>query len=59
MDAAEQDLDAKLYKASDTLLQELTHKLPLVILNPSGAPRRRVLDSKCEELRLLVSLPRG
>ncbi|EXJ84183.1 hypothetical protein A1O3_04850 [Capronia epimyces CBS 606.96] len=56
MDAAEHDLDAKLYKASSTLLQELGHKLPLLIFNPRTTRRLRVLDSKCEELRLLVSL---
>ncbi|OAG44468.1 hypothetical protein AYO21_01464 [Fonsecaea monophora] len=57
MDAAEHDLDAKLYKASGTLLSELQHKLPLLLCHPVTVPPRRrlrVLDSKCEELNLLL-----
>ncbi len=57
MDAAEHDLDAKLYKASSVLLQEIQHKLPLLLFKPDGnrATRRLyVLDQKCEELSLLV-----
>jgi len=54
MDAAEHDLDAKLYKASGILLQELSHKLPLLLFNPGKTRRLQVLDSKCDELRLLV-----
>ncbi|EXJ78754.1 hypothetical protein A1O1_09156 [Capronia coronata CBS 617.96] len=54
MDAAEQDLDVKLYKASGTLLQELGHKLPLLVNTPKKTRRLRVIDSKCEELRLLL-----
>ncbi|KIX08563.1 uncharacterized protein Z518_03219 [Rhinocladiella mackenziei CBS 650.93] len=57
MDAAEHDLDAKLYKASGSLLLEIQRKLPLLIfnpLNPSGSPRVCVLDSKCYEVRLLL-----
>ncbi|OAL17752.1 hypothetical protein AYO22_11280 [Fonsecaea multimorphosa] len=59
MDAAEHDLDAKLYKASGTLLTEFQQNLPL-LLKHSGTnpPRRRlrVLDSKCEKLCRLVCL---
>jgi hypothetical protein len=58
MDASEHDLDAKLYKASSTLLSELQHKLPLLLHKP-GTPqayRLRVLDTKCAELNLLVRL---
>ncbi|EXJ65930.1 uncharacterized protein A1O5_10906 [Cladophialophora psammophila CBS 110553] len=57
MDAAEHDLDAKLYKASGILLSELQHKLPLLLYRPGTTPprrRRRVLDSKCEDLRHLL-----
>ena len=57
MDAAEHDLDAKLYKASGTLLSELQLKLPSLIYNTNASsrrPRLRVIDAKCEELRLLV-----
>ena len=56
MDAAEHDLDAKLYKASGVLLEEIKHKLPLLLCHPKNPskPRLRVLDTKCEELRLLV-----
>ena len=57
MDASELDLDAKLYKASSTLLAELQHKLPLLLFHPGKTPQKcriRVLDSKCAELALLV-----
>jgi hypothetical protein len=54
MDASELELDAKLYKASGTLLSELQHKLPLLLYHHGQAPRSRVLDTKCAELRLLV-----
>lgn len=58
MDASELDLDAKLYKASATLLSELQYKLPLLLYQTKKLPRTlrlRVLDTKCEELRLTVS----
>ncbi|KIW64745.1 hypothetical protein PV04_09656 [Phialophora macrospora] len=54
MDASELELDAKLYKASSTLLSELQHKLPLLLYHHGQAPRRCVLDRKCAELRLLL-----
>ncbi|KAL2438353.1 hypothetical protein ABEF95_007533 [Exophiala dermatitidis] len=54
MDATEQELDAKLYKASGALLREIGHKLPLLIFNPKKKRRLRVIDSKCEELRSLL-----
>ena len=57
MDASELDLDAKLYKASSTLLSEFQCKLPLLLFHPGATPRRcraRVLDSKCAELVVLV-----
>jgi len=57
MDAAEHDLDAKLYKASAVLLEEIEYKLPLLLFCPHSQrrkPRHQILDSKCEELRLLV-----
>ncbi len=57
MDAAEHDLDAKLYKASGTLLEEIKHKLPLLIYHSKASPRTHrlfVLDPKCQELSLLV-----
>ncbi|OAP62601.1 hypothetical protein AYL99_01828 [Fonsecaea erecta] len=57
MDAAEHDLDAKLYKASSTLLSEVQHKLPLLLYQHGTGPlkhRLRVLDSKCEELVRLL-----
>ncbi|KAK5380395.1 hypothetical protein LTR20_007166 [Exophiala xenobiotica] len=57
MDAAEQDLDAKLYKASGTLLEEIKHKLPLLIYHTNRSPRTHrlfVLDPKCQELSLLL-----
>ncbi|KAJ9604277.1 hypothetical protein H2200_011111 [Cladophialophora chaetospira] len=57
MDASELDLDAKLYKASSTLLSELQYKLPLLFYHP-GAPalklRTCVLDTKCAELTQLL-----
>lgn len=58
MDASELDLDAKIYKASATLLSELQYKLPLLLYQTKKLPRTlrlRVLDTKCEELRLTVS----
>lgn len=57
MDAAEQDLDAKLYKASGTLLNEVKFKLPLLLFNPGTnppKPRLQILNIKCDELRQLV-----
>lgn len=57
MDAAEHDLDAKLYKASAVLLEEIKYKVPLLLFRPHTPhrkPRRQILDSKCDELRLLV-----
>ncbi|KIV93610.1 hypothetical protein PV10_04811 [Exophiala mesophila] len=57
MDAAEQDLDAKLYKASGTLLNEIKFKLPLLLSHPGTKPpkpRLQVLNVKCEELRQLL-----
>jgi hypothetical protein len=57
MDAAEHDLDAKLYKSSAVLLQELQHKLPLLIWHPKHSPKKlrlHVLDHKVDELRLIV-----
>ncbi|KIW33194.1 uncharacterized protein PV07_00064 [Cladophialophora immunda] len=57
MDAAEHDLDAKLYKASGTLLSELQEKLPLLLFERGTFPPRRrvrVLESKCEELSRLL-----
>jgi hypothetical protein len=59
MDASELELDAKLYKASATLLSELQYKLPLLLYQTKTSRprlRRRALDTKCEELRLSVSL---
>jgi len=58
MDAADADNDAKLYKASGALLQELNYKLPVLVWHPGKSPRQlrqRVLDSKCAELMRLVS----
>ncbi|KIW21019.1 hypothetical protein PV08_01598 [Exophiala spinifera] len=57
MDAAEHDPDAKLYKASGNLLQEIKIKLPQLIYHHNRSPptpRLFVLDSKCEELRSLL-----
>ncbi len=57
MDASELDLDAKLYKASSTLLPELQQKLSLLLYHPGSGTRRyrtRVLDTKCWELTQLV-----
>jgi len=57
MDASEHDLDAKLYKASGTLLLELQHKLPLLVYNVQRSPRKPrlfVIDQKCSELGILV-----
>lgn len=57
MDAAEHDLDAKLYKASAVLLDEIKHKVPLLLFRPHKSHRKirlQVLDLKCQELRLLV-----
>lgn len=57
MDASELELDAKLYKASSTLLAELRYKLPLLVYHPGTTPQRhrlRVLDTKCFELRALL-----
>lgn len=57
MDAAEHDLDAKLYKASAVLLEEIKHKVPLLLSSPHKPhrrPRLLVLDTKCEEIRALV-----
>lgn len=57
MDAAEHDLDAKLYKASAVLLEEIKHKIPLLLSCPQNSRRKlrlQVLDTKCEELRALV-----
>jgi hypothetical protein len=58
MDAAEADLDAKLYKASGDIISELQVKLPLLIWHERSRQRLRthVLYSKCEELNTLVSL---
>ena len=59
MDASELDLDAKLYKASSTLLSEFQHKLPLLLFHPGTRPQRcriRILDTKCAELTLLVQV---
>lgn len=61
MDAAEHDLDAKLYKASGTLLPEIQHKLDLLIFRTDKSIHTRrlyVLDPKCAELGILVSLCR-
>jgi hypothetical protein len=58
MDAAEADVDAKLYKASGDLIPELKTKLPhLLWHDPITRTRLRthILTSKCEELRNLVS----
>jgi hypothetical protein len=57
MDASELELDAKLYKASGTLLSEFQHKLPLLLFHPGTSPQKyrvRVIDSKGVELGLLV-----
>jgi hypothetical protein len=58
MDTAEADIDAKLYKASGDLIQELQIKLPQLIWH-EGKSRSRlrthVTFGKCEELRSLVS----
>lgn len=57
MDAAEQDLDAKLYKASGTLLNEVKFKLSLLLSHPGThppKPRLQILNIKCDELRQLV-----
>ncbi|KAK5060235.1 hypothetical protein LTR84_010120 [Exophiala bonariae] len=57
MDAAEHDLDAKLYKASAVLLEEIKHKVPLLLTSPHKPyrkPRLLVLDTKCNELRALL-----
>ncbi|OCT45398.1 putative tubulin-specific chaperone D [Cladophialophora carrionii] len=54
MDASELDLDAKLYKASGTLLAELQHKLPLLLYRGGRAPRKCVLITKSTELSLLL-----
>lgn len=58
MDAAEAELDAKLYKASGDIIPELQVKLPLLIWHatPGKRVRTHVLYSKCEELKLLVSM---
>jgi hypothetical protein len=53
MDASELELDAKLYKASGTLLKELQSKLPLLLFHPASVLRRlrsRVLHTKYSEL---------
>ncbi|KAI1624687.1 armadillo-type protein [Exophiala viscosa] len=57
MDASEHDLDAKLYKASGTLLLELQHKLPSLVYNVKKSPRKPrlfVIDHKCSELAILL-----
>lgn len=58
MDAAEADFDAKLYKASGDIIPELQAKLPLLIWHDVSCKKLRthVLFTKCEELKLLVSL---
>jgi hypothetical protein len=59
MDASELELDAKLYKASGTLLKELQAKLPLLLFHPGSVPRRvrsRVLHTKYSELVYNASL---
>lgn len=57
MDAAEADLDAKLYKASADIIPELQVKLPLLIWHDKSRKKLRthVLFTKCEELKILVS----
>jgi hypothetical protein len=58
MDAAEADVDAKLYKASGDLIPELKTKLPQLLWHDPVTKRRlrtHVLNNKCQELRNLVS----
>lgn len=58
MDAAEDASDAKLYRASGELLQELQAKLPQLVWQQKDGRRYlrlRVIHSKTEELATLVS----
>ena len=57
MDAAGDDADAKLYRASGELLLELQAKLPQLVLQHKDGQRKvrlRVLHAKTEELVTLV-----
>jgi hypothetical protein len=56
MDAAEADLDAKLYKASGDIIPELQVKLPLLIWHDQARSKVRthVINAKCEQLKQLV-----
>jgi hypothetical protein len=57
MDAAGDDSDAKLYRASGELLLELQAKLPQLIWHQKDGQRKvrlRVLHAKGEELAALV-----
>ena len=59
MDAAEADVDAKLYKASADLIAEVKIKLPLLIWHGGKLrtrPRTHVIASKCGELEFAVRL---
>lgn len=56
MDAAAEDADVKLYKASAELLGEFRAKLPLLLKSLKGSTRRLVLHHKTNELLRLVSL---
>jgi hypothetical protein len=57
MDAAGEDSDAKLYRASGELLPELQAKIPQLVLHQKEGQRKvrlRVLHAKVEELVALV-----
>lgn len=56
MDAAEADLDAKLYKASADIISELQKKLPLLIWHDRARKRLRthVLYTKCAQITSLL-----
>lgn len=55
MDAAAVDADVKLYKASGEILAELQTKLPLLLNQPSGQPRRWIFRNRTAELAHSVS----
>jgi hypothetical protein len=61
MDAAVDDSDAKLYRASGELLPELQAKLPQLVWHHKDGHRKvrlRVLHAKVEELAALVRIIR-
>lgn len=55
MDAAAADADVKLYKASGELLAELQTKLPLLLNQPDGQPRKWIFYNRTAELTHFVS----